>query len=335
MSALALALPAAVAAPAGFSTGEAVLFWVLAPIMVVGALGLLFSRRAVHAAMSVVLVMVALAFLYVAQSAPFLGAAQVVVYTGAIMMLFLFVLMLVGVDSSDSLHETIRGQRWVAGLAGLGLLLVLVGVVVSATMPAPAGLTAANSDTNPVGVARLIFSDHVLTMELTGALLIIAALGAVTLTHRERLRAQMTQPRLAEAKMRAYAAGRGSINQLPGPGVYARSNSATLPALSATGEPIVASVPRVLRIRGQERTIAEVSPESVEAIARARSGQGAAGLHGGDATRAVGQAAMPGMRGQAPPVPLVPGSPGAPGTDVARVTAAPTDETTEHPEEER
>ncbi|WP_240646170.1 NADH-quinone oxidoreductase subunit J [Georgenia sp. SYP-B2076] len=319
MSALALALPAAAQPPAAFSTGETVLFWVLAPIMVLAALGLLFSRRAVHAAMSVVLVMVCLAFLYVAQDAPFLGAAQVVVYTGAIMMLFLFVLMLVGVDSSDSLHETIRGQRWVAVLVGAGLLLVLAGVAVSATMPDPAGLTAANADTNPVGVARLIFSDHVFTMEITGALLITAALGAVTLTHNERIRPRVTQTDLAEAKMRAYAAGRGRINQLPAPGVYARSNAADLPALSAAGEPIVSSVPRVLRIRGQERTIADVSPETVEAIARARSGETGAGLHGGDATRAVGQAAMPGMRGEAPPVPRVPGSPGATAGEVAAV----------------
>ncbi|MFH5822021.1 NADH-quinone oxidoreductase subunit J [Georgenia sp. AZ-5] len=303
-------LPLTLAETGTVSDGETALFWVLAPIMVVGALGLLFARRSVHAALSVVLVMVCLAFLYVAQDAPFLGVAQVVVYTGAIMMLFLFVLMLVGVDASDSLHETIRGQRWVAVVAGLGLALVLGGVAVSATMPRPVGLTAANIDSNPVGVARLIFSDHVFTMEITGALLITAAVGAVTLTHRERLRPKATQRDVVDAKMRAFADGRARINQLPAPGVYARSNAATAPALSAGGEPIEDSVPRVIRIRGQQRTLADASPEAVEALTRAARGEETAGLHGPAATRAVGQAAMPGMRGEAPPAPDLPGAPG-------------------------
>jgi NADH-quinone oxidoreductase subunit J len=296
------------------SGGETVLFWVVAPIMVIASLGLLFARRAVHAALSVVLVMICLAVLYVAQDAPFLGVAQVVVYTGAIMMLFLFVLMLVGVDAADSLTETIRGQRWVAYVAGLGLALVLGGVVAAATLPRPTGLVAANIDSNPVGVARVIFSDYVFTMEITGVLLVVAAVGAVTLTHAERLRPKATQRDVLESKMRAYAAGKGGVGQLPAPGVYARSTAATVPALSGTGEPIEASVPRVLRIRGQERTIGDVSPETVAAVARARAGDGTAGIHGGDASRAVGQSGLPGMRGEAPPTPQLPGSPGAPAT---------------------
>jgi len=108
------------------STGEEVLFWFLAPVMVLAALGLVFARRAVYAAMSLVVVMVSLAVLYVAQEAPFLGIVQVIVYTGAVMMLFLFVLMLVGVDSSDSLVETIRGQKVVGFLLALGLGIVLI-----------------------------------------------------------------------------------------------------------------------------------------------------------------------------------------------------------------
>ena len=85
--------------------------------MVLAALGLLFAKKAVHAALGVALVMINLGVLYIAQDAEFLGIVQVFVYTGAVMMLFLFVLMLVGVDSSDSLVETIRGQRWVAPAA--------------------------------------------------------------------------------------------------------------------------------------------------------------------------------------------------------------------------
>ncbi|MHB1062929.1 MAG: NADH-quinone oxidoreductase subunit J [Georgenia sp.] len=319
----ALPLAATLGTAVTFSTGEAVLFWVLAPVMVLAALGLLFLRKSVYAAMCVVLIMLSLAALYVAQGAPFLGVAQVVVYTGAIMMLFLFVLMLVGVDASDSLTETIRGQRGVAVLGGLGLVLVLVGVVATAVMPDPVGVDAANADTNPVGVARLIFSDHVFTMEITGALLIVAALGAVTLTHGERLHKKLSQADTAEAKMRAYGEGRGGIRMLPAPGVYARSNSAAVAALSGTGEPIQDSVPRVLRIRGQERPIGDVAPEAVEAVARSRAGDEAAGLFGAAASRGVRQSGLPGMRGEPAPTPGVPGDPVAtiePGETAAEIT---------------
>jgi len=306
-------LPASLAETGTVSTGETVLFWVLAPIMVLGALMLLFSRRAVYAAMSVVVVMLCLAAMYIAQEAPFLGVAQVVVYTGAIMMMFLFVLMLVGVDASDSLHETIKGQRWLGVLAGIGLAVLIGAVVLRANGPRPTGLAGANADTNPVGVARLIFSDYVFAMELTGLLLIIAAVGAITLTHRERLQKKASQQEVLEARMAAYGAGETRVGQLPAPGVYARSNAADLPALSATGEPINESVPRVLRIRGQGRTIGDVSPETVEAVARARTGEKGRGMRrsaGSVGSRTVGQAQLPSMRGEAAPQPRLPGSPG-------------------------
>src|SRR5690625_2209629 len=108
--------PALLTETGAIGGGEVVLFWILAPLMVLAALGLLFVRRAVHAAFMVIIVMISLAFIYTAQEAPFLGVAQVVVYTGAVMMLFLFVLMLVGVDASDSLVETLKGQRWIGYL---------------------------------------------------------------------------------------------------------------------------------------------------------------------------------------------------------------------------
>lgn len=249
-------LPAALSEAGTVSTGEAVLFWIIAPLMVLGALGLLVARRAVYAAVGVVGVMIGLAFFYTALEAPFLGVAQVVVYTGAVMMLFLFVLMLVGVDASDSLVETLRGQRWIAALAGAGLLVVLAAAVVRATWPGPpVGLDAANADTNPVGVARLIFSEFVFAFEMTGALLITAALAALTLTHRQALAAHVGQRETADRKMALHAEIGASITPLPAPGVYARHNSADIPALDPAGAPIAASVPRVLRIRGQERAV--------------------------------------------------------------------------------
>src|SRR5688500_12410229 len=101
-------------------------FWILAPVMVLAALGLLFVRKAVHAAMLLAVVMISLAILYAVLEAPFLFAVQIIVYTGAILMLFLFVLMLVGVDASDSVVETIKGQRLLATFAGLVFAVVVV-----------------------------------------------------------------------------------------------------------------------------------------------------------------------------------------------------------------
>src|SRR5947209_16853621 len=157
------------------SAGEAVLFWVLGPVMVVAALGLLFAKKAVHAALCMALVMVSLGVIYFAQQAPFLGSVQIFVYTGAVMMLFLFVLMLVGVDSSDSLVETIKGQRGAAALLGIGIAVLLIAVLGRATFPAPVGLSAINAQGNITVLVALIFGPYVCAFDVTGALLITAA----------------------------------------------------------------------------------------------------------------------------------------------------------------
>src|SRR4051812_43613950 len=108
------------------STHEAVVFWILAPLSVLAALGLIFVRSSVHAAVLLAVVMLSLAAFYTSEDAPFLAVVQVVVYTGAVLMLFLFVLMLIGVDSTDSLVETLRGQRVAAILLGLGFAVLLI-----------------------------------------------------------------------------------------------------------------------------------------------------------------------------------------------------------------
>ena len=102
------------------STGEAVTFWVLAALALIGALGVVMAANAVYCAMSLALTMIVLAVFYMIEDALFLGVVQIVVYTGAVMMLFLFVLMLIGVDSAESLKETLRGQRVAAVLSGFG-----------------------------------------------------------------------------------------------------------------------------------------------------------------------------------------------------------------------
>ncbi|MTA35928.1 MAG: NADH-quinone oxidoreductase subunit J, partial [Actinobacteria bacterium] len=136
---------------------ETVLFWFLAPLAVAAALGMLLVKKAVHSALLLAWVMITLAIFYIAQDAVFLGVVQVIVYTGAVMMLFLFILMLVGVDSSDSLTETIAGLRPIAITAAVGLGGLLVSLLGRATLGRePIGLEIANNAGNVQGLAELL-----------------------------------------------------------------------------------------------------------------------------------------------------------------------------------
>ena len=236
------------------SSTEAAFFWVLAPIAVLAALALVFARKAVHAAIGTAITMTILGVFYIMQKADFLGVVQVFVYTGAVMMLFLFVIMLVGVDSSDSLVETIKGHRWLSMLVALGLVGLLVSAIGSAafdeaTMQAGMErLETSNAQTgNITGMAELIFGQYVWIFEVTSALLITAALAAMVLAHRERLTPKLTQAEWAAKRIRdnAFVAG------LPAPGVYARHNAVDTPALLPDGTPSDKSVSRVLVAREQ------------------------------------------------------------------------------------
>jgi NADH-quinone oxidoreductase subunit J len=246
------------AVESGSHTGETVLFWIVGPIAVLAALGLVISRKAVHGALFVAVTMLCLAVLYLALEAPFLGAVQVVVYTGAIMMLFLFVIMLVGVDASDSRVETIRGQRVAAVFAGLGLGVLLVAVAGNALVTEPAGMAAATPDGNVAAIADRIFSRYVWAFEVTSALLITAALGAMVLTHRERLLRRRTQRELSEERFRT---GGMAASPLPNPGVYARHNAIDTPGLLPDGTPSELSISKVLVARGTVRTTEDVAGE--------------------------------------------------------------------------
>ncbi len=187
------------------NTGEQAVFWMCAFFAVGGALGMLMSRQAVHSALFLATTMIALAILYVAQQAPFLGMMQIVVYTGAVMMLFLFVLMIVGVDASDSLVETLKGQRLAAIVFGIGFAALLILGIGQALLEPVIGLDVANAADggNVQGIARLIFGRYVLAFEVTSALLITAALGAMVLAHRERVTPRKTQ--------RAAVRGEGAL----------------------------------------------------------------------------------------------------------------------------
>lgn len=241
-------------------TAEAVVFWVLAAISLAGAIGVVSAPKAVYSAIFLATTMISLAVLYVAQDALFLGVVQVVVYTGAVMMLFLFVLMLIGVDSSVSLVETIRGQRVAATVAGTGFGILLFTAIGTASSTGFTGLAEANSGGNVEGLAALIFTKYLWAFELTSALLITAALGAMVLTHRERFQRRKTQRELAVERFRDLGSAFSYPTTLPSSGVYARRNAVDVPARLPDGTPAGLSVnatlvPRDLAAddRGEDR----------------------------------------------------------------------------------
>ncbi|KRV50840.1 NADH:ubiquinone oxidoreductase subunit J [Wenjunlia vitaminophila] len=248
------------AATTSTSTGEAVQFWVLGTIALVGALCTVMMKKAVHSALSLAGTMIILAVFYLSQGAYFLGIVQIVVYTGAIMMLFLFVLMLVGVTSADSLKETLKGQRWLAATCGLGFGILLIAGIGNASIDSYAGLGKANADGNVEALAALIFNRYVWAFELTGALLITAAVGAMVLTHRERITKPETQRELSQRRVREGK----QVTPLPAPGVYARHNANDIPALLPDGSIAEVSVNKTLRARGQMR---DVSNEPMSNVA--------------------------------------------------------------------
>ncbi|MEV0907213.1 NADH-quinone oxidoreductase subunit J [Streptomyces hokutonensis] len=244
------------------STGEAFQFWVLGTVAVIGALSTILMKRAVHSALSLAGTMIVLAVFYLANGAYFLGVVQIVVYTGAIMMLFLFVVMLVGVTAADSLTETIKGQRWLALLCGLGFGILLVAGIGNASLNQFDGLSTANANGNVQGLAALIFTKYVFAFEITGALLITAAVGAMVLTHRERTERPKTQRELSEQRVREGK----HVPPLPAPGVYARHNAVDVQGLLPDGTPSELTVSKTLRDRGQIRDVSSEALNDLRAL---------------------------------------------------------------------
>lgn len=244
------------------STGEAVQFWVLGTVAVIGALCTILMRRAVHSALCLAGTMIVLAVFYLANGAYFLGIVQIIVYTGAIMMLFLFVVMLVGVTAADSLKETIKGQRWLALLCGLGFGILLVGGIGNAALTEFNGLGQANANGNVQGLAALLFTRYVFAFEITGALLITAVVGAMVLTHRERTERARTQRELSEQRVREGK----HLPPLPAPGVYARHNAVDIAGLLPDGTPSELTVNKTLRERGQIRDVSQEALNDLRAL---------------------------------------------------------------------
>jgi NADH-quinone oxidoreductase subunit J len=246
------------------SGGEKWTFYPLAAVSLIGAIGMVWARNAIHSALFLVGTMLSLGVFYVLQAGPFLGVVQIIVYTGAIMMLFLFVLMLVGRDASDSIIETLRGQRVAAVLLGVGLA-VLLGTALGRAINRPsvdltaantAHSTAGNGNGNVQGIAQLLFTKYVFAFEITSALLITAALGAMVLAHRQR---DKDDDRSQPAKMRERFAPGNYPAPKPGPGVFATSDSVATAARLPDGTPAGRSISEILPVR--ELTNEEAEPK--------------------------------------------------------------------------
>jgi NADH-quinone oxidoreductase subunit J len=217
------------------------LFWVLATASVSAAITMIFLRQAVHCALMLAIVMISLAVFYAMEGAPFLAFVQIIVYTGAVLMLFLFVIMLIGVTMTDSLVETIRGQKIWAALAGIGFFVLLIVGIGHASIGTAAPQTAANSSNNLTGIAQLIFTTYVFPFEVTSALLITAALAAMVLAHRERTGPKPTQRELARRRVAS-----GQVAPEPPPGVYALHDAVDMPAMLPDGRTTDRSVSKAI-----------------------------------------------------------------------------------------
>ncbi len=242
-------------------------YWILAIASVGAALAMILVRRAVHCALMLAVVMLALATMYAMQGAPFLAFVQIIVYTGAVLMLFLFVIMLIGISSADSVTETIKGQRLAAALVAIGFFVILIlGIGHAALGPATPSSVATQSS-NLTGLATLIFTTYVFPFEVTGALLITAALGAMVLAHRERTSPKPTQRDLAARRLAS-----GQLAPDPSPGVYALHDAADRPALLPDGSTSDLSVSPTLSQREVSDAPQFVRPEETVEIT-AESGE--------------------------------------------------------------
>jgi len=165
-----------------------VVFWVFAPISIASAIGMLVMRNAVHAALFLVVNLFCVAVMYLLLDAPFLFAVQIIVYAGAIMVLFLFVIMLLGVDRGDDLRERLLAQRPLAivlAIAFIAEIFVAVRAGIGFATKAPDGFDVVNEGGNARALAEVLFRDYFLPFEITSILLLVAVVGAVVLAKRK------------------------------------------------------------------------------------------------------------------------------------------------------
>ena len=186
-----------------------VVFWVFAPISVASAIGLLAMRNAVHAALFLVVNFFTLAVMFLLLDAPFLFAVQIVVYAGAIMVLFLFVIMLLGVEGGEPVRDRLAVQRPVAiglGVAFAAEIAAAVHASIGFATRAPAGFDRVNAGGNPQAVAKVLFQSYFFPFEATSVLLIVAAIAAMVM-------AQRKAPAITQAEAEAARATAGPADR--------------------------------------------------------------------------------------------------------------------------
>ena len=159
-------------------------FFVLAALAVIGAINLILQKHPIHSALSLIVVMVALAGLYLLMGAEFVAAVQIIVYGGAIMVLFVFVIMLLnaGVEEHTSISK-------MAGVPGLLLVVTLAGLVAATIARSPDAIQATAQTgemSSTTGISNMIFRDFVYPFELTSFLILVAVMGATVLAQREK-----------------------------------------------------------------------------------------------------------------------------------------------------
>jgi len=168
---------------------EALLFVVLGLVALVGAVAVVVSTNPVHSAMGLLATLLAVAVLYVVQLAHLVAAVQVIVYAGAVLTLFLFVIMLIGVDKDETREEPLPYQRWVVGGVSLVIIAFAAGLTIFGNFDwVPAASSTIPSATNGTieAIAEPLFTDWVLAFEATALLLTIAAAGTISLAHYRR-----------------------------------------------------------------------------------------------------------------------------------------------------
>ena len=196
-------------------SADLIVFWVFAPISVASGIGMLMMRNAVHAALFLIVNFFCLAIFYLILDAPFLFAVQIIVYAGAIMVLFLFVIMLLGVDRTEDLRERLIAQRPLAIALGVAFVVEAFFAIragIGFSRHAPDGFEVVNRGGNAKALARVLFRDYFFPFEVTSILLIIAAIAAMILAQR-RARA-VTQAEAARAQAAPDRHGPGETDAL-------------------------------------------------------------------------------------------------------------------------
>lgn len=247
MSLTYLAADAAETAYEGFGLLGQISSWILAAVIIAGAIGMVMCKELIHSALCLLLVMVGVAIEYATMGAPFVFVVQIVVYAGAVMVMILFIVMMVGArgEAADG-EKTATGTSHtvLTGVAAIALL-ALIGIAVNmSTLTAPRGMSEANAEHggNVAGLGVEIFNKYVVGFEVLSALLIVAAVGAMIMIFRVRAVKRSTQRELSQARFRAYKERGINVGPLAGSGVYADSNAMDVPALLPDGSELKTSV---------------------------------------------------------------------------------------------